>query len=110
MNKKNTNKKSTKPTFVVDITNCADEYDVAFNIAMAKQEANLPLSEDNLDIICTVVVDAFLNKLAEMGYLVKDKHYVEPVIHSICFCDGKNKSEKKGNIFKRFWKWLFGRK
>lgn len=109
MNKKNTTKKKFKPTYIVDITKCDDLYDTALAFATAKQKANQPLSDENIDIICTVAVDTFGDMLDKAGFINKENHLISPAVNTICICEKHTETVKKGNIFKRFWSWL-GRK
>lgn len=110
MSKKSTSKKSNKPAYVVDITWCNDLYDTALAFAIAKQKAGVPLSDENVDIICTAVVDEFGDVLNDLGFIKKTNHLIEPATRTVCVCETCEKPKKKGNIFKRFWKWLFGKK
>lgn len=99
MNKKNTTKKSVKPTYVVDITWCKDIQDIAYAFAITKQKAGIPLSDNDVNAIRTEAVVPFMNALEFAEYDVQN---------IICACECK--TEKKPGMFKRFWNWLTGRK
>jgi len=104
MNKKSTAKKLIKPAYVVDITKCDDSYDTALAFAVAKQKAGIPLSDENINAICTSAIDTFIDILDELGYIDKQNHFITPCTCTVCVCE----KPKKRNIFKRFWNWLFG--
>lgn len=104
MSKKNTNSKKFKPVYTVDITQCKDEHDVALAFALAKQNAGVPLSNANFEVICATAVDEFANYLDELGYIKKTNNHIEPIINTVCICN--TEKPKKQNIFKRFWNWL----
>ena len=106
MNKKNTTKKLFRPTYIVDITSCNDLYDTALAFAVAKQNAGQPLSDENVDIICDAAIDKFTDVLDKLGFINKQNRIIEPVVNTVCICE---KPEKKGNTFKRFWRWLLGK-
>lgn len=79
---KNT-KKTFKPVYTVDITDCVNGTDVLLAFANAKQKAGLPITDDELNAI-----------IEDNSYMI----ILECVDHSI--------REKKPNIFKRFWNWI----
>lgn len=90
---KTTNKKiTTKPDYIVDVTNCETINDIKLAFAKAKKNAGVPLTDEN--------IDAFVNEAIEQ---------LQPAIFiSIGNIDIVEK--KKPNIFKRFWNWLRGKK
>lgn len=84
MNKKNIKKNTVKPAYVVDITNCESLYDTALAFAMAKQKAHQPLTDNDIEIICTGVVE----------------QYVESAPQVVCICETKC---EKLPWYKRIW-------
>lgn len=98
-------KNTVKPAYVVDVTDCYDMYDFSLAFAIAKQKAGQPLTDENLDIICTAAVDSLLNALSDLGAINKKNHCIE-IVRNITVCDCR----KKEPWYKRFWKWLVGRK
>lgn len=100
-------KKTFKPAYVVDITNCKDEFDVALHIAVAKQLAGYPISNDELETIIEDEIDAFTNNLAAVGVINKKNGIIEPRTQTII---AYKQLPKKERWYKRFWKWLSGRK
>lgn len=97
--KKTINNK-VKPAYIVDITNCEDLYDVALAFAIAKQKAGQPLSDDNIDIICTRAIDQFAEILDEVGILTKKNHLIESTPCAVCVCETK---PKKLPWYKKLW-------
>lgn len=85
MKKTNTMKKTVKPEFTVDVTNCETGFDLLVAFAKAKHQAGLAITDDELN--------ALIDDNSVMIFVEK-----QPI--SICNCT------KKPNIFKRFWNWL----
>lgn len=103
---KKTTKKTIKPAFIADITWCENTIDVAFAFGIAKQHANLPLSEDNLNAICAAVIDQFTDALHEAEVITKCGNTIVPMFQPVYITE----KPKKKNIFKRFWNWIIGKK
>lgn len=70
------------PTITVDLTNCVDASDVYYAFAAAKAKKYMTKTE----------IDSFIDH---------NKEYVYIVQYKCATC-----TEKKPNIFKRFWRWL----
>lgn len=96
MNKKNTTKKSIKfkPAYTVNIANCEDATEVALEFALAKQNAGLHLTNENLEAIVNRAIDVALES--------------EPTVIFVNECECN--CSKKKPWYKRFWNWLLGRK
>lgn len=105
MSKKNITK-SDKVAYIVDITRCNNVKEVALEMAIAKQEAGVPLNCNDVAIICDKAIDDYTDILNEVGVINKKDGIIFPADVE-CVCE---KPKKKGNIFKRFWNWLLGRK
>ena len=106
--KKNSKAKETfKPAYVVDITDCKDEFDVALHIAIAKQLAGYSISKDELETIIENEIDAFTNNLAAVGVINKKDGVIEPRTQTII---AYKQMPKKKPWYKRFWNWLIGHK
>ena len=84
MNRKNT---KIKPSYIVDIDNITCLEDIPSAYAIAKQEAGMPLTDDELIAICKRVYD-------ELGPKITIVDVTE------CTCC------KKKPWYKRFWNWL----
>lgn len=101
------NKKTFKPSYVVDITDCKNEFDVALHIAVAKQLAGYPISNEELETIIEDEIDAFTDNLAIVGVINKKNGVIEPRTQTVI---AYKQNPKKGPWYKRFWKWLTGKK
>ena len=87
MNK--TKKTNKKPAYVVDITNVNNVDDMRVAFALAKHNANMPLSDDELISIITYTVD----------------HTPEVRIYNVEYYEVIKKS-----WYKRFWNWITRKK
>lgn len=87
MKTKKSTKKTFKPTYTVDITNCEDPFDVLVQFGLAKQNAGLPITDDELNAII-------------------DDNAILVVIHDII----TKREDKKLPWYKRLWKKMFGKK
>jgi hypothetical protein len=87
MKTKKSTKKTFKPTYTVDITNCEDPFDVLVQFGLAKQNAGLPITDDELNAII-------------------DDNAILVVIHDITI----KREDKKLPWYKRLWKKMFGKK
>lgn len=87
MNKKTT-KNKVKPAYKADITNCETVNDVKLAFALAKHNAKLSLTDDNLETIINAVLDEFM-----------EQYPMVTVVNCECYC-------KKTPWYKRFWNWL----
>lgn len=85
MKTKKSTKKTFKPAYTVDITNCKDTFDVLVQFGLAKQKAGLPITDDELDAI------------------IEDNL-------TIIFMREIYEEQKKLPWYKRLWKKLFGKK
>lgn len=86
-NTKKTNKK-VNPAFTVDISKCQDANDMLLAFAYAKQEAGLPITNEELDAI------------------IDDNMIIVVLAKRICDCN----CSKKKPWYKRFWNWLTRKK
>lgn len=86
-------KKAFKPAYTVNITDCVTANDVAYKFAMAKQNAGLAISDDDLLTIVNHVVD-------ELVEVVNDALEAVPSVVCICKCG------KKLPWYKRLWNWI----
>ena len=78
--------------YVVDITNCTTAEDVALAFALAKHNADLPLSDNNLTAIVNYSIDEFAKNIY--------------TVISATACA----NESKEGMFKRFWNWISRKK
>lgn len=91
--------KKNKYLFIVDLTECEDGVDVFTSIADAKVLAGVAIniSEYMAIIESTIEHTVYATSIAES--------IVNTVIGAL-----NKKTEKKDNIFKRFWNWLTNKK
>ena len=96
--KKETVKKTKavkKPTFVVDISNANTVNDTVLAFAYAKQDAGLPITNDELVAIVIDAIDTFKDDIVPTCTVVVEK---------------AKEVKKKLPWYKRFVKWLFRKK
>lgn len=121
--KSNTSKKYTKKTFkpvyTVDLTNVANEQEVALRFALSKYNANVSdfvLAQDiyalkayirNLSLVLAINEMVKGNRIYILGHGVS--YMTEPISNDITDFKVELKT-KKPNIFKRFWNWITRKK
>ena len=97
--------KKNKYTFVVDLTDCVDAMDVLVAVAKEKVNANVPITK--LEYNATVgnaVFNTILGVKAVMEFISGT------ILNTFYAIDAKKNSNKKKNIFVRFWNWIVGKK
>lgn len=94
-----TKKKEVKPLFTVDFTNVHDLEEAKLRIIEAKGNANIPLSDEEKDLIRIKIAEDVLSFLYEnTEAVIPFKVYAYRIVHVL--------PKKKPNIFVRFWNWL----
>lgn len=94
-----TKKKEVKPLFTVDFTNVNDLEEAKLRIIEAKGEANIPLSDEEKDLIRIKIAEDVLSFLYEKTEAVTPfKVYAYRIVHVM--------PKKKPNFFVRFWNCL----
>jgi len=94
-----TKKKEVKPLFTVDFTNVNDLEEAKLRIIEAKGKANIPLSEEEKDIIRMKITEDVLSYLyGNIEELTPFRVCAYRVVRVLPM--------KKPNIFVRFWNWL----
>lgn len=94
-----TKKKEVKPLFTVDFTNVNDLEEAKLRIIEAKGKANIPLSEEEKDMIRIEIAEDVLSFLyGTIKELTPFKVYAYRIVEV--------PPMKKPNIFVRFWNWL----
>ena len=94
--------KKNKYLFIVDLTECEDGVDVFTSIADAKVLAGVAIN-----------VPEYMAAIeSTIEHTVYSTAIVESVMNTVIGVINKNaeKTEKKGNIFKRFWNWITNKK
>lgn len=91
--------KKNKYLFIVDLTECEDGVDVFTSIADAKVLAGVAI---NIPEYMAVIESTIEHTVYSTGI-------VESVMNTVIGAINK-KTEKKGNIFKRFWNWITNKK
>ena len=86
---KKTNKKYS---YIVDLTNVKTLLDIDVAYGIAKHNAGLPISDQELEAIVLDAIEKFGPSIT--------------IIDCNCECQ----KPKKPNIFKRFWRWMLGKK
>lgn len=90
---KTTAKKTKNPSYIVDLTKVTHLEDIDVAFGLAKHNAGLAISDEELAAIILDVYKKFGPKITIVN----------------CDCEYP-KPKKKSNIFKRFWNWLRGKK
>lgn len=91
--------KKNKYLFVVDLTECEDSVDVFTSIADAKVSAGVAINIPEYMAIIESTIE----------HTVYATAVIESVMNTVIGALNK-KTEKKDNIFKRFWNWLTNKK
>lgn len=91
--------KKNKYLFIVDLTECEDSVDVFTSIADAKVLAGVAINIPEYMAIIESTIE----------HTVYATAVVESVMNTVIGALNK-KTEKKDNIFKRFWNWLTNKK
>lgn len=94
--------KKNKYLFIVDLTECEDGVDIFTSIADAKVLAGVAINVPEYMAVIESTIE----------HTVYTTAVVESVMNTVIGAINKNaeKTEKKGNIFKRFWNWLTNKK
>ena len=103
-------KKVTKPAFIVDLTNVTTPSELYAAFGLAKQDAKLPITDDELMAIINVAVnttiEVLLNEFNELPHNDIEIKNGEKLV----FDEKGNFKVKKPNIFRRFWNWITRKK
>jgi len=84
--KKTITKKTVKPVYTVDISNCEDANDILLAFANAKQKAGLPITDEELE--CLI-----------------NENSVMIIVENVC-----EVKKKKLPWYKLFWNWVTRKK
>lgn len=111
----NTKKKTDKkPLVKVDFSKITDINQISAEITLAKINAGIPITHNDLTNIVEYSIDGFVAELYNEGIIELQDNVIAP--KSICFNfkDFLDKEDtqhkKKPNIFKRIWNWITGKK
>ena len=98
-------KKDLKPKFTVDLTKAECANDVFAQFAVAKQEAGLPMTDNEFN---AVVLASSMMAVEALGEAInKVSKEIEIKNGDKLVFDSKgNFKVKKPNIFRRFWNWI----
>ena len=110
---KKTNKKVTKtvkPAFIVDLTNVETPDELYAAFGLAKQDANLPMTDDELVAIVNIAINTTLSVLQDTFKKLPYKEYNITNGEKLIFDENGNVKVKKANIFRRFWNWITRKK
>lgn len=91
--------KKNKYLFIVDLTECEDGVDVFTSIADAKVLAGVAINVTEYLAIIESTIE----------HTVYTTSIAESIVNTVIGALNK-KTEKKDNIFKRFWNWLTNKK
>jgi len=93
---KKTNKKTVKPTFIVDVTECNSPEEIRRAFTLAKVKSGVAITFDELDHFVSTIVEDYNN-------------FIASTVAAAFICDCC-KFEKKQPWYKRLWKWIRGKK
>lgn len=110
--KKTTKKvtKTVKPAFIVDLTNVETPAELYAAFGLAKQDANLPMTDDELVSIVNIAVNTTLAALQDAFSKLPYTEYNITNGEKLIFDEKGNVKVKKANIFRRFWNWITRKK
>lgn len=104
MNKKNITNKSVKPAYIVDITACADENDVRFELIQSKVDNLNVITKDDFEFVkLFMTLDMFQKVIDAFGAVNTI------VLSALCNAVENNTNQKKP-WYKRAWNWLCRKK
>lgn len=102
-------KKAVKPQFIVDLTNVENPTELYAAFGLAKQSANLPITNAELDAIIGVTTNIAMKLMADS--IVENSRAIEITGDEKLVFDVNGKyTVKKPNIFRRFWNWITRKK
>ena len=102
---KKTTKKTVSPKFIVDLTKAESATDVYAQFALAKQEAGLPLSNEEFNAIMLIAGIVAVEDLGEAINNVSKSIEIKNG-EKLVFDAKGHFTVKKPNIFRRFWNWI----
>lgn len=105
-------KKSTKkikPAFIVNLTDFENPADVYYRFGIAKQNAKLPMTDNEFSGVINKIVDLATIMLIAKQTLCSNCVKVEDG-EKLIFDSKGNYTVKKPNIFRRFWNWITRKK
>jgi hypothetical protein len=112
-------KTSKKPVVKVNFSNITDINQISAEITLAKINAGVPITYNDLNNFVEYSIDGFVADLYNEGIIELQKSenlgtVITPKSVYFNLQDFFDKEcipvEKKPNIFKRFWNWITGRK
>ena len=106
---KKTTKKTVSPKFIVDLTKAETATDVYAQFALAKQEAGLPISNEELNAIMLIAGVMAVDALGEVISKASKEIKIENG-EKLVFDSKGHFIIKKPNIFRRFWNWITRKK
>lgn len=102
-------KKAVKPQFIVDLTNIENPTELYAAFGLAKQSANLPITDAELDAILGVTTILAMKLMADS--MIQNSKAIEITGDEKLVFDVNGKyTIKKPNIFRRFWNWITRKK
>lgn len=110
---KKTTKKTTKavkPAFTVDMTEVNTPTELYAAFGLAKQDAKLPITDEELTAIINLTIATVMETLAKEFEKLPYKEYEITKGEKLIFDEKGNVKVKKPNIFRRFWNWIARKK
>lgn len=102
-------KKAVKPQFIVNLTDVENPIGLYAAFGLAKQSANLPITNAELDAIIAVTTNIAMKLMADS--IVENSKSIEITGDEKLVFDVNGKyTIKKPNIFRRFWNWITRKK
>lgn len=101
---KKTVKKSTKPTYTVDLTKCETPEDIRFEFIRAKATSGIAITDEDISFILAIgsqtvidTIDSSIKNLNVKSVEITDPKKIKKLIKLI---------KPKNPWYKRFWRWI----
>ena len=102
--------KIREPEFIVNLTDAETPTDVLMQFGLAKHNAGMAITDDELMAICMKQTEMTANFMALALLTAPHKEYVVENGAKLILDEFGNAKIKKPNIFKRFWRWITRKK
>lgn len=102
--------KVKKPAFIVNLTDAETPTDVLMQFGLAKHNAGMAMTDDELIAICKKQSEVTVDILTAALLTAPHTEYVVENGAKLILDEFGNAKIKKPNIFKRFWRWITRKK
>ena len=102
--------KTVKPAFIVDMTEVNTPSELYAAFGLAKQDAKLPMTDEELTAIINITIATVLETIIKEFNKLPCKQFEITNGEKLVFDEKGNVKVKKPNIFRRFWNWITRKK